>query len=199
VTSPSSPLPWPQEAGLGSAERDDLVQIGVWMFLATVVMLFAAFTSAYIVHRGASNWAPIELPGLLWLNTAVLAASNLAIERGRRRAVSSQTKEAARAVAAATALGLLFLGGQYAVWQTLDARGVFLPTSAHGAFVYLLTGAHGVHVVAGVALLAFSGVRMGLSGERDDPASLRLLTAAATFWHFLAALWAYVFLLLAAF
>jgi cytochrome c oxidase subunit 3 len=169
------------------------------MFLATVVMLFAAFTSVYIVHRSRADWVPVELPGLLWLNTAVLAASSLAIERGRLRATSGQTKKAAWAAAAATALGLLFLGGQYFVWQTLNAHGVLLPTSAHGAFVYLLTGAHGIHVVAGVVLLGFSAVRMGFSSQRLDPASLRLLTAAATFWHFLAALWAYVFLLLAAF
>jgi cytochrome c oxidase subunit 3 len=199
MTGDSSLLGWPQGAELAPAERDDLVQLGVWMFLATVVMLFAAFTSVYIVHRSAAGWAPIELPGLLWLNTAVLAASSLAIERGRLLAASGRTSSAAWAVAAATVLGLVFLGGQYAVWQALAARGVLLPTSAHGAFVYLLTGAHGIHVVAGVVLLAFSAVRTGLSGQRLDPASLRLLTAAATFWHFLAALWAYVFLLLAAF
>ena len=38
------------------ARREDLVRLGLWLFLATVTMLFAAFTSAYIVRRSGHDW-----------------------------------------------------------------------------------------------------------------------------------------------
>ena len=80
------------ETAAESARRDDVVQLGVWVFLGTVLMLFAAFTSAYIVRRSGSDWRSIELPGLLWANTAVLIAASLALEAGRMAA--SRGKEA---------------------------------------------------------------------------------------------------------
>src|SRR5262249_47737234 len=65
--------------GAVSAERtlrEDQIRLGLWMFLGTVTMLFAAFTSAYIVRRSGSDWHQVALPSILWLNTAVLAASS---------------------------------------------------------------------------------------------------------------------------
>ena len=104
-----------------SARRDDLVQLGVWMFLGTVLMLFAAFTSAYIVRHGASDWTPIELPGLLWANTAVLIAASLALEGGRMAWSRGKGASGRRGVSAAIGLGALFLVGQLAVWRELFA------------------------------------------------------------------------------
>ena len=197
--SPSRP--WPQEdTDLESAQRDDLVQLGVWMFLATLVMLFAAFTSAYIVRRSASDWTPIELPGIVWVNTGVLVASSAALERARRASVQGKMAGTTYGVAAAAGLGLLFLAGQVTVWRELGAHGVYLPTSPHSSFFYVLTGVHAVHVAAGLVLLIYTATRVAhLSARLDRRASARLVTAAATFWHFLAALWLYVFVLVTVF
>src|SRR5215510_7374424 len=60
--------------------REDQVRLGLWMFLATVTMLFAAFASAYVVRRSGSDWRPVALPSILWWNTAILAASSAAVE-----------------------------------------------------------------------------------------------------------------------
>lgn len=199
MTKPQiSSLPWPQSrTELPSTERDDLVQLGVWMFLATVVMLFAAFTSAYIVRRSASDWTPVELPWILWVNTAVLAASSLALEGGRFASRQGKIVSARHGLLAAAGLGLLFLAGQLTAWRELVARGVYLPTSPHSSFVYILTGVHGVHVAAGLVLLIYTAARMWNVSPRLDreAATARLITASATFWHFLAALWLYVFAL----
>jgi cytochrome c oxidase subunit 3 len=165
------------------------------MFLATVVMLFAAFTSAYIVRRSASDWTPIELPWILWVNTVVLVASSIALERGRLAARQSRTVSARYGVSAAAGLGLLFLVGQVSAWRELAAQGVYVPTSPHSSFVYILTGAHGFHVAAGLVLLIYTATRMW----SDRAGTTRLLTAAATFWHFLVALWFYVFVLVTVF
>jgi len=196
MTSISSSLSWPQKrADLESTQRDDLVQLGVWMFLATLVMLFASFTSVYIVSRSAADWAPVSLPRILWLNTAILVASSAALEQARR-ARRYSGRAAARWVAAAAGLGILFLGGQVGAWQVLASRGVYLPTGTYGAFVYLLTGAHGVHVIAGLALLMCTASRTW-TARADERTLARLFAASVTFWHFLAALWLYVIALVA--
>ena len=69
----------------GSATlREDQVRLGLWMFLGTVTMLFAAFTSAYVVRRSGSDWRQVALPQILWVNTLVLAASSVALEAASR-------------------------------------------------------------------------------------------------------------------
>ena len=49
-------------------------QVGVWILLTAVIMLFAGLSSAYIVLRGQPTWQNIELPSLLWPNTVILLA-----------------------------------------------------------------------------------------------------------------------------
>jgi cytochrome c oxidase subunit 3 len=200
MTRPSASLPWPHASDTDSAERDDLVQLGIWMFLATVVMLFAAFTSAYIVRRSAPDWAPIQLPGMLWVNTAVLVASSVALEWGRLASKRSRAATARYGVSAAAGLGLIFLAGQVAAWRELVAGGVYVPTSPHSSFFYILTGIHGVHVAAGLVLLFYTVTHIwNVSARLDGGAPARLIAASATFWHFLAVLWVYVLALVTLF
>ena len=51
--------------------------------LAAILMLFAAFTSAYVVRKGLSDdWKTTAFPGILWLNSVVLLASSFTLEKG---------------------------------------------------------------------------------------------------------------------
>ncbi len=183
----------------GHAEREQLVQLGVWMFLATVVMLFAAFTSAYIVRRAGTDWRPIAMPSVLWLNTIVLAASSLAAEFGHRAAERSRWGAARAGFIGAVLLGVAFLGGQLAGWRALAELGVFVPTSPQASFYYMLTGVHAVHLMAGlVVLLVTLPSLRAASGPTGSAVSPRIRARlAATFWHFFGALWVYLFLLFA--
>src|SRR6266540_7336197 len=58
-------------------------QLGVWIFLGVVTMLFACFASAYIVRRAGTDWRHIDLPAILWFNTGVLLVSSITIEAAR--------------------------------------------------------------------------------------------------------------------
>jgi len=164
------------------AIRDEQQQLGLWMFLATVTMLFAAFTSAYIVRRSGSDWRHVALPAILWINSLVLVASSIAVEfaqwfgaRGHKRLVTA-------AMLVALALGFVFLGGQVAAWRQMIAAGVYLPTSPHSSFFFMLTGAHAVHVVAALAVLSWG-------------AWTSKLAIARTFWHYLGGIWIFLFAL----
>ncbi|HIF23140.1 MAG TPA: heme-copper oxidase subunit III [Gemmatimonadetes bacterium] len=185
--------------GPGRIEREQLVQFGVWMFLATVVMLFAAFTSAYIVRRAGTDWRSIAMPSVLWLNTIVLGASSLAAEVGRRAAERSRWSAARKGFIGAVLLGVVFLGGQLAGWRALAELGVFVPTSPQASFFYMLTGVHAVHLMAGLVVLLVTLPALRAAGGPTLGAVSPGVRArlAATFWHFFGALWVYLFVLFA--
>ena len=123
------------------ALREDQVRLGLWMFLATVTMLFAAFTSAYIVRRSGSDWRHVALPPISVAQHARPGRE----QRGARRSPAGAGSDAlagARARFARHPLGLGFLVGQVGAWRQLVAAGVYLPTNPHSSFFFMLTGAH---------------------------------------------------------
>lgn len=146
-------------------------------FLATVVMLFAGFTSAFLIRRTGSDWQPVELPRLAYANTLVLVAASALLELARRRASPGAARTA-------LVLGLVFLGGQVQVWRLLSAGGMFLSDTPEGAFFFLLSAVHGVHLLGGVGALVWLIARA------------RAPRLVAAYWHFLGLVWLYVLLLL---
>jgi cytochrome c oxidase subunit 3 len=179
------------------SRREETAQLGLWMFLATVTMLFAAFTSAYLVRQGGDDWQRIDLPGVLWLSTLVLAASSAAVERARGSAAQRQWTHASAAMAVALALGVVFLAAQAAAWRSLMAAGVYLPATPHSSFFYLMTGVHGVHVAAALLVLLWAALRTWDGTGRRDPQRWRqAMSRCRTFWHFLLGVWLYLFVVL---
>jgi len=177
--------------------RADLAQLGLLMFLGTVTMLFAAFASAYVVRKGGADWTNIPLPSILWVNTAVLALSSVALEAAWRDGSRQRWERANLACAASLALGLLFLAGQFAAWREMAASGQFLPTSPRSSFFYMLTGAHAVHLVAALAVL-FWGAAVTRRAQRGNQAGgwMASMRLCRTFWHYLGAVWLCLFALI---
>ncbi len=91
----------------------------MWIFLATVTMLFAGLTSAILVRRTAPDWMSIPLPPILWVNTGLLLASSLVLERARGYLRSGNTQLAKQGIVITTVLGAVFLGGQVMGWHQL--------------------------------------------------------------------------------
>jgi cytochrome c oxidase subunit 3 len=180
-------------ANVETAERWHLREIGLWMFLGTLVMLFAAFTSAMVVRRGSSDWRGIDLPTLLWLNTAAIAASSVSLEYAKARGMTAP-RMAVAGLGLTCVLGLGFLAGQLLAWRDLIDAGVFLSSSPHGSFFYILSGVHGVHLAAALVLLLYlfaKTVRGANAAEWPF-----LVGLVSTFWHFLAGTWLYLLILL---
>lgn len=150
---------------------------GLAIFMAMVVMLFVSFTAALLVRRAAPDWTSIPLPSLIWAGTAVLLVSSAAAEVARRTG-------SRRWLGAAAAVGVVFAAGQALAWRQLAAEGVFLTTSPHASFFFMLTAVHAVHVVAGLTGLLVSLLRNRGAG------------LAVAFWHFLGGLWLYIVLVL---
>ena len=98
------------------------------------------------------------------------------------------------ALAAALLLGVGFLGGQVAALRQMVSAVVYLPTSPHSSFFYMLTGAHAVHVVAALAVLAWGGVAT-MFGPLDPRTWAARMSLCRTFWHYLGAVWLFLFVL----
>jgi cytochrome c oxidase subunit 3 len=169
-------------------------QVALWILLGTIIMLFGGLSSAYIVLRGAPDWQNIEIPSILWLNTAVLLASSATIEAGRRSLRYERMFAMKIWLAASGGFGIAFLVGQFAAWRQLVAAGVYLPSTLHSSFFYLLTALHGVHLMGGMIALAYVVTRA--LKNRITPAKDEPLKLCATYWHFMDALWVYLFIML---
>ncbi len=188
---------------------------GMWMALAAIVMLFAAFTSALVVRKGMSNdWVPTALPHILYLNTLILLASSLTLELSRKSLTTGLSDRFARWLYATVALGLAFVGGQLMAWRELASRGVYLATNPSSSFFYLLTAAHSVHLLGGIVALfyvvfrariiasatavAVSGRPLGSALGEPRYRGRTIVDVTAIYWHFMDGLWIYILVLLMA-
>ncbi len=159
--------------------------------LAASVMLFAAFSSAFFVRRGLSNdWVNTPLPRILWINTGVLAASSTALELARSALRAGRRAAFNRYWTGATVLGALFLGGQYLAWRQLNDAGIYLATNPSSSFFFVLTCAHAVHLLGGIAALGYIDVQALML--RLGPGKRTAVDVSAYFWHFLDAIWIYL-------
>ena len=188
------------------SDRSTTPSVGVWVGVATISMSFAAYTSALVVRQGASgDWLHFRLPWILYLDTALILASSVTLERARRNQLPARADAAegvivlpgpvSRSIAgvnATLALGLVFLIGQCIAWWQLADQGLFLATNPSSAFFYILTALHGLHVAGGLGGLLYARHRLG-SGPVARARST--LGAASLYWHFMAVLWLYVLLL----
>ncbi len=183
-----------QSGGGGALLPMDTAQLGLWALLGTLTMLFAGFTSAYLVRRAGSDWQAISMPPILWFNTGVLLVSSFTLAAARNAMKRWRTEALQGWLFSTVALGLIFLAGQVNAWQQLAAQGVYLPTSPHSSFVYMLTAVHGLHVVGGLAALFYGLVQVWRS--RWTPAGPNPLPVCVTYWHFVDGVWLYLFALL---
>ena len=180
----------PERGGRGPTS---VAVLGMWVALVPVLMLFLAFASAYIVRRTVGvDWNTGPLPRLLWVNTVVLLASSLALERAR--AVERAGRPPLRWILVTLALGVLFVIGQIFAWLEVRSLGFRMSTSAHTSFFYVLTGAHAAHVLGGLAGFV-AAARWPEQGWRRASLGL-VLRVVAIYWHFLLFLWFGLFALL---
>ncbi len=169
---------------------------GVTLGLAAILMFFMALTSSYIVRKGlGGDWQPIRLPAILWFNTGVLLGSSATIEIARRRHGAGEHDSFQRWWWLTTGLGVVFLAGQVAAWRQLAAAGVFLASNPSSSFFYVLTAAHGVHLLGGVVALHYVLFRSwAATGARVTQGTAAELTSI--YWHFMDGLWVFLFLLM---
>jgi cytochrome c oxidase subunit 3 len=174
-------------------------RIGVWVAMASILMLFVALASAYVVRSATANdWRPIAMPRVLWLSTALIVISSMTIELSRRYLKHSKDAAYGRWLGITVVLGIAFVASQLVAWRQLVKQGVYLASNPHSSFFYLFTAAHGVHLLGGIIALAYvllttTKRRATVEGEIRRVGAA---DAATLYWHFMDVLWVTLFLLL---
>jgi len=180
---------------LASAKRLPNAVLGTIIFVMAEIMFFAALMSAHTIARATvlgGVWPPAGQPRLpverTAFNTAILLFSGVLLFMANRRAREGYEKASAY-LAGAIATGIAFVLLQGVEWAALLREGLTMQSSTHGAFFYLIVGAHALHAVAAICVLAaiYFPMRRG---------TLAPSTFAATqvFWYFVVLLWPVIYM-----
>jgi cytochrome c oxidase subunit 3 len=178
---------------------DQRYRIGMWVALAAILMMFTSLSSAYIVRAASANdWQPIAMPRVLLLSTVLIVISSVTLETARRKLKKDLAKSYTSWLLVSTLLGIGFLVSQLWAWRQLVRQGIYVATNPHSSFFYLLTGAHGVHLLGGLLALTLLLVRARnlLANEPVRARHQAVAGAVTLYWHFMDVLWIYLFVLL---
>ncbi len=183
-------------------------RLGMWLFLATEVLLFTALFAAYAVYRFlfSTSFAEASRHIETWIgvvNTVVLVSSSFTVAMGLHRATRGDGKGTARFFAISVLLALVFLGfkaieyshhfqegqlpGRFYTYAGVQGPGAQI----FFALYFLITGLHGIHVVVGMTVLSVVAVRAwrgAFTAEWHMPVEL-----AGLYWHLVDLIWIFVF------
>ena len=177
------------------------------LLIVSVSMTFAAFTSYFIVRKAGGNWMSFDLPPIFWMSTLVIIFSSLSVQMAHMANRKNNAPTLKLGLGLTFLLGVSFCIFQWMGWQVLLQQGVFLSGgNDSGSIFYVITGAHALHVIVGLAFVLFAVLRSfwlfnkkkyanTFLNEENDKLHIRtdLITV---YWHFMGALWIYLFVFL---
>lgn len=181
--------PWLETGPIQPSDRAAIpaAKVGLGVFLAVVGGLFALFGSALVMRMDYADWYQMQLPQVVWINTAVLVLSSVFMQTAVGAARRDEAVLLRASVAAGGLLALAFLGGQLLAWRILLDRGQPLAASPGASFFYVITGLHGLHILGGLVAVGRTGWRLWIDDDRRR-AGLGV-ELCALYLHFLLIVW----------
>ena len=171
-------------------------KIAIWVAIISITMLFLALTVVMLFRAIDSNdWVHTAVPPLLYFNTAILLTSSFTMEYSKRALRREANKQFIRWLRITTGLGIAFIAGQLVAWRELAAHGIYIATNPSSSFLYLLTAAHGLHLLGGILALLYLVFRA--RSIISNPRKRIAVDITAIYWHFMDGLWIYLLVLLA--
>ena len=166
----------------------------LWMFMVSIVMIFASLTSAYIVRQAEGNWLAFDLPSILWYSTVILLLSSVTAQLAYRSAKHDNIGSLKVYLSLTLVLGVGFLVTQLYTWGVLVDNNVFFVGNPAGSFIYVIMGVHGFHLISGLVYLL---IMLAQSFQYKIHSKKMLhIGLSVSYWHFLDVLWIYLFLFL---
>lgn len=169
-------------------------KFALWVAIASIAMMFAAFTSAYIVRKAAGNWLEFDLPSLFWVSAGVILLSSATMHFSYLSFKAGKEGPYKLLLWTTFILGIAFVVLQYEGWNEMLMSGVGLTTNPSGSFVYVLSGIHAVHVLGGIAVLTVALIHAYALPFKVTPTRKLRLELTSTYWHFVDLLWLYLLL-----
>lgn len=166
--------------------------------MASMVMMFASLSSAYIVRQAAGNWFEFNLPNLFYVSTVIILLSSVALHKSYTSFTAHKEKSYKRYLVLSFVLGIGFVVSQYLGWQQLYALGIDLKGNPSGSFLYVITFIHVLHVVGGIACLIVAMIHAFTLKFNVTEKRKHRFELVNQYWHFVDVLWIYllVFLLI---
>ena len=169
-------------------------KLGLRVFLGVAMVLFSLMVAAYTERMVFSDWHSVPIPWLLWLNTGILISSSVAMHWALVSARWGRTESVGLGMAAGGVFAFAFLAGQLLAWRDLAEAGYYASLDPANAFFYLLTAAHGIHLIGGLVAWGKTVARIK---RGEDAVRVRLSVELCTiYWHFLLLIWLVLFALL---
>ena len=180
-----------KEVGLGWPPSRVLLILLIFSFF----MVFAGWTSGYIVRRDEGNWREFDLPNIFILSTVLVTLSSATIQWAYYSAKRDEIRRVQIALGLTLLLGMAFLVSQWEAWRYLVYQtNTYFSDNPSGSFLYVLTGWHAFHIVSGLIFVAVV-LKRSLSYQVHSRAMVSVGNAVI-YWHFLGILWWYLYLFL---
>jgi cytochrome c oxidase subunit 3 len=183
------------------ADRNQIAKTGLRLFLGVVSSLFFLFLIAFIARSQMADWlplteplAPLANPWQLWVNSAFLVLSCIALQWSRMAARQARLDATVIGFVVGGGFAIAFLAGQLWVWQQFVTWGYFVASNPANSFFYLLTGVHGLHLLGG--LIAWGRTVAKFLHHVPLPQLSASIELCAIYWHYLLGLWFVLFALL---
>ena len=187
---------------MAQIQQEDRLNLGakkfnMWIFIFTSFMLFAAFSSGFIVYSGGKGHGlNVILPQAFKYSTVVLIISSLTLYVASRAARQLQFAKQRLYLWLTFSLGIAFFAIQIYAWYILAYKMniYFINPNASRSFIYVFSGIHLLHVFAGLLVL-LNTIR---ATYRNTPQVMNLfkMEMASIFWHFLDIIWIYLYVFL---
>ena len=169
-------------------------KFALWVACASILMMFAAFTSAYIVRQAAGNWLEFRLPDLFYFNTVVILLSSVLLHGSYKAFLKGNASRYRALMVGAFLCGTAFLILQYQAWLSMEDIGVGLTTKPSGSFVYVISGVHAAHILGGLGAMLVALLHAFLLPYKLTPARKLRFELTTIYWHFVDFLWIYLLL-----
>ncbi|MEP6748658.1 MAG: cytochrome c oxidase subunit 3 [Bacteroidota bacterium] len=164
----------------------------LWVGIGSIIMMFAGFTSAYIVKREQPGWIGFSMPVIFWYSTGVMLLSSVLMQMSVAAFKNRDMVKYRNLIASTTGLGMLFVVLQIIGYVHLNRIGVRVEGSGGGVFFIIIFGIHALHVLGGIItllVLFFRSLSSRIRSYNSIPVEV-----AATYWHFVDLLWVYLFI-----
>lgn len=167
-------------------------KVALWIAIASMVMVFGAFTSAYIVRRAAGNWLEFKLPDVFFVSTAVILLSSITLHLSYTGFKAGNEKRYKVMMIVTALLGLAFVVLQYKGWEALNEIGATFTVNPSSSFIYVISGLHAAHVLGGIAALGVALVHAFILPYKPTLRRRQRFELVVQYWHFVDLLWVYL-------
>jgi cytochrome c oxidase subunit 3 len=165
----------------------------MWVAMASICMMFAGFTSAYIVKKNQSNFLEFSLPTIFWYSTFVILLSSLTVQLAVQSFKARERNRYKLFITITAILGVVFAVLQVIGFKDLQSHGIYLTgpkSNAAASFILIIVGMHALHVLGGVVALLVMFVRAFAIKTKNY--SSTPIEIVSTYWHFVDVLWIYL-------